>query len=104
MLSGKIAVVTGGTREAGRGIALQLGEAGATVYVTGRSSRQNQQTGRPETIEETAEMVTARGGVGISVQVDHSQPDTGRSNCPPFLIPTSNTRKHPNMWDGPWSP
>lgn len=71
-LFGKIAVVAGATRGAGRGIACMLGEAGATVYCTGRSVRGRPATGnRPETIEETAEMVAAYGGVGIAVQVDH---------------------------------
>ncbi len=71
-LKGKIAVVAGATRGAGRGIACMLGEAGATVYCTGRSVRGHVATeGRPETIEETAEMVTAYGGIGIPVQVDH---------------------------------
>ncbi|GAC1392357.1 MAG: SDR family oxidoreductase [Ktedonobacteraceae bacterium] len=72
-LQDKVIVVAGGTRGAGRGIALSLGEAGATVYVTGRSIRgQSATQGRPETIEETAEMVTARGGKGIAVRVDHT--------------------------------
>lgn len=72
-LNGKIAVVAGATRGAGRGIACMLGEAGATVYCTGRSVRGKPATAnRPETIEETAEMVTARGGRGIAVQVDHT--------------------------------
>jgi NAD(P)-dependent dehydrogenase (short-subunit alcohol dehydrogenase family) len=72
-LKGKVAVVTGATRGAGRGIALQLGEAGATVYVTGRSIRGKPATAnRPETIEETAEMVNTHGGRGIAVQVDHT--------------------------------
>lgn len=72
-LKGKIAVVAGATRGAGRGIACMLGEAGATVYCTGRSLRGQPATkDRPETIEETAEMVTARGGQGIFVQVDHT--------------------------------
>jgi NAD(P)-dependent dehydrogenase (short-subunit alcohol dehydrogenase family) len=72
-LKGKIAVVAGATRGAGRGIACMLGEAGALVYCTGRSVRGKPASGsRPETIEETAEMATARGGVGIAVQVDHT--------------------------------
>ncbi len=75
-LEGKVAVVAGATRGAGRGIACGLGEAGATVYCTGRSVRGSPATaGRPETIEETAEMVTARGGVGIYAQVDHTVGD-----------------------------
>ncbi len=76
MLQGKIALVAGATRGAGRGIAVALGESGATVYCTGRSSRQGQPAtpGRPETIEETAELVTAAGGHGIAVRVDHTEP------------------------------
>ncbi len=75
-LKGKVAVVAGATRGAGRGIACALGEAGAIVYCTGRSVRGKPATkGRPETIEETAEMVTARGGTGIWVRVDHTQPE-----------------------------
>jgi NAD(P)-dependent dehydrogenase (short-subunit alcohol dehydrogenase family) len=71
-LSGKVALVAGGTRGAGRGIAVELGAAGATVYVTGRTTRtQQSEYGRPETIEETAELVTAAGGKGIAVRVDH---------------------------------
>jgi len=73
MLKGKVALVAGATRGAGRGIACMLGEAGATVYCTGRSVRgQPSDKNRPETIEETAEMVTARGGVGRFFQVDHT--------------------------------
>ena len=71
-----IALVAGATRGGGRGIAVGLGEAGHTVYVTGRSTRaQRSELDRPETIEETAELVSAAGGTGIAVQVDHSQPD-----------------------------
>lgn len=71
-LEGKVALVAGATRGAGRGIAAELGAAGATVYVTGRTTRQQQsEYKRPETIEETAELVTAAGGRGIAVRVDH---------------------------------
>ncbi len=76
-LQGKVALVAGATRGAGRGIAIALGEAGATVYCTGRSSRKNSRAvspGRPETIEETAELVTAAGGRGIALRVDHTEP------------------------------
>lgn len=72
-LSSKVAVVTGASRNGGRAIALALGEAGATVYVTGRSVRGASTTNAPAaTIEDTAEQVTARGGLGIPVQVDHT--------------------------------
>jgi NAD(P)-dependent dehydrogenase (short-subunit alcohol dehydrogenase family) len=72
-LKGHVAVVAGATRGAGRGIARALGEAGATVYCTGRSSRgQPSPYNRPETIEDTADMVSAMGGNGIPVRVDHS--------------------------------
>lgn len=86
-LSGQVAVVAGATRGAGRGIACMLGAAGATVYCTGRSSRAavgpaltevERKTfvlsGRPETIEETAELVDEHGGRGIAVRVDHTDP------------------------------
>jgi NAD(P)-dependent dehydrogenase (short-subunit alcohol dehydrogenase family) len=71
-LTSKVALVAGATRGAGRGIAVELGAAGATVYVTGRSTRaQRSEYDRPETIEETAELVSQAGGHGIAVQVDH---------------------------------
>lgn len=81
-LEGKVALVTGATRGAGRGIAIELGAAGATVYCTGRSTRdQPSEINRPETIEETAELVNEAGregtrgsGRGIAVQVDHLDP------------------------------
>ena len=83
VLQGKIALVAGATRGAGRGIAIALGEAGATVYCTGRSSRKGSRKGSKkflatpglrETIEETAALVTAAGGHGIAVRVDHESP------------------------------
>jgi NAD(P)-dependent dehydrogenase (short-subunit alcohol dehydrogenase family) len=74
-LTGKVALVSGATRGGGRGIAVALGEAGATVYATGRSTRERRsEIDRPETIEETAEMVTAAGGEGIAAGVDHLDP------------------------------
>ena len=73
-LRGKVALVAGATRGAGRGIARALGEAGATVYCTGRSSRAGAvDPKRPETIEETAELVSAAGGTGVPVRVDHTE-------------------------------
>jgi NAD(P)-dependent dehydrogenase (short-subunit alcohol dehydrogenase family) len=86
-LHGQVAVVAGATRGAGRGIAVALGEAGATVYCTGRTTRaaaasRTPDPGQPfdlsrrvETIEETAELVTAGGGMGLAVHVDHTPPD-----------------------------
>ncbi|MFY9567398.1 MAG: SDR family NAD(P)-dependent oxidoreductase, partial [Nitrososphaeraceae archaeon] len=75
-LGGKVALVAGATRGAGRGIAEQLGAAGATVYVTGRTTRsERSEMNRPETIEETAALVDKAGGRGIAVQVDHLVPD-----------------------------
>jgi len=72
-LKGRVVVVAGATRGAGRGIARGLGETGATVYCTGRSTPGKPSPyGRPETIEETAELVTAGGGTGVPVRVDHT--------------------------------
>ena len=74
-LAGRVALVAGATRAAGRGIAVALGEAGATVYCTGRTTRsERSEMDRPETIEETATLVDAAGGRGVPVQVDHLQP------------------------------
>jgi NAD(P)-dependent dehydrogenase (short-subunit alcohol dehydrogenase family) len=79
-LKGKVALVAGGTRGAGRGIAVELGVAGATVYVTGRTTRdQPSEYARPETIEETADLVSASGGRGIAVRVDHLVADEVRT-------------------------
>jgi NAD(P)-dependent dehydrogenase (short-subunit alcohol dehydrogenase family) len=79
-LDGKVALVAGATRGAGRGIAVELGAAGATVYCTGRSTREaRSEYDRPETIEETAELVDAAGGRGIAVRVDHLVPEEVRA-------------------------
>src|SRR5688500_13019594 len=79
-LTGKVALVAGATRGAGRGIAVQLGAAGATVYVTGRTTRsQRSEMNRPETIEDTAALVDDAGGRGIAVQVDHLVADEVRA-------------------------
>jgi NAD(P)-dependent dehydrogenase (short-subunit alcohol dehydrogenase family) len=79
-LAGRVALVAGATRGAGRGIAVQLGAAGAIVYVTGRTTRsERSEMNRPETIEETAELVDAAGGRGIAVRVDHLVPDEVRA-------------------------
>lgn len=78
-LRGKVALVAGATRGAGRGIAVELGAAGATVYVTGRTTRFAQsEYKRSETIEETAELVTAAGGTGIAMPADHLDPEQVR--------------------------
>ncbi len=79
-LEGRVALVAGATRGAGRGTAVALGEAGATVYCTGRTTRERRSDyDRPETIEETAEQVTAAGGTGIAVAVDHLESDEVRA-------------------------
>ncbi|MFB7455454.1 SDR family oxidoreductase [Streptomyces sp. NPDC056188] len=79
-LEGKVALVAGATRGAGRGIAVELGAAGATVYVTGRTTRaRRSEYDRPETIEETAGLVTGAGGHGIAVPADHLEPDQVRA-------------------------
>ena len=91
VLQDKIALVAGATRGAGRGIAIALGEAGATVYCTGRSSRQGQPAtpGRPETIEETAQLVTEAGGRGIAIRVNHTEPAEVKK-----LVTTIKRRHH----------
>ncbi|MFC6040263.1 SDR family NAD(P)-dependent oxidoreductase [Paenisporosarcina macmurdoensis] len=78
-LQGKIAVVTGASRGAGRGIAFELGSAGATVYVTGRSVKGATTDNRSETIEETADGVTSRGGKGIAIRCDHTSDNDVRN-------------------------
>ncbi|MFE6334602.1 SDR family oxidoreductase [Streptomyces sp. NPDC057806] len=79
-LKGKVALVAGATRGAGRGIAVELGAAGATVYVTGRTTRERRsEYDRPETIEDTADLVTEGGGHGIAVPTDHLEPDQVRA-------------------------
>src|SRR5215210_2637547 len=79
-LRGKVALVAGATRGAGRGIAVALGEAGATVYCSGRSTRATRsEYDRPETIEETAELVVAAGGHGVAVPADHLESEQVRA-------------------------
>ena len=79
-LAGKVALVAGATRGAGRGIAVELGAAGATVYCTGRTTReQRSEYDRPETIEDAAAAVTAAGGEGIPVRTDHLDPEQVRA-------------------------
>ena len=79
-LEGKVALVAGGTRGAGRGIAVELGAAGATVYVTGRTTRgRRSEYDRAETIEETAALVDEAGGRGVAVRVDHLEPEEVRA-------------------------
>ena len=79
-LTGLVALVAGATRGAGRGIAVELGAAGAVVYVTGRTTAQSPSPmRRPETIEETARLVDEAGGTGIAAQVDHGDPDQVRA-------------------------
>ena len=79
-LAGRVALVAGATRGAGRGIAVQLGACGATVYCTGRTTgTQRSEMNRPETVEETAALVDAAGGRGIPVQVDHLEPEQVRA-------------------------
>ena len=79
-LGGRVALVAGATRGAGRGVAVQLGAAGATVYATGRTTRaRRSEMNRPETIEETAELVNEAGGEGIAVEVDHLDPGQVRA-------------------------
>jgi NAD(P)-dependent dehydrogenase (short-subunit alcohol dehydrogenase family) len=79
-VAGKVAVVAGGTRGAGRAIAIELGRVGCTVYVTGRSTRSaRSDMDRPETIEETAELVRASGGQAVAMRVDHADVDDVRT-------------------------
>ncbi|MFJ8079132.1 SDR family oxidoreductase [Streptomyces sp. NPDC096205] len=79
-LQGKVALVAGATRGAGRGIAVELGAAGATVYVTGRTTRSRRsEYDRPETVEGTADLVTEAGGEGVAVPTDHLEPGQVRA-------------------------
>ncbi|WP_131925393.1 SDR family NAD(P)-dependent oxidoreductase [Hazenella coriacea] len=71
-LNGKVALVTGASRGAGRGIAVELGKAGAIVYVTGRSTKGNSTNDWPGTIDETVSQIEASGGVGVAVRCDHT--------------------------------
>ncbi len=111
-LHGKVALVAGGTRGAGRAISVELGAAGATVYVTGRTTEASSSPmQRPETIEGTARLVDEAGGNGIAIQVDHSDPDQVRQ-----LMATIGTQHgrldvlvndiwggdHLTEWDGPF--
>ena len=85
-LSGKVALVAGGTRGASRAIAVELGRAGAFVYVTGRTTRAGRsEVDRPETIEETAELVEKAGGEAEAIRVDHLVPDLERDETPAVL-------------------
>jgi NAD(P)-dependent dehydrogenase (short-subunit alcohol dehydrogenase family) len=101
------ALVAGATRGAGRGIAVALGEAGATVYCTGRSTRgRRSEVDRPETIEETAELVTAAGGAGIPLVVDHLEPAqvaelAGRVGELDVLVNDIWGAEHLFEWDAP---
>ena len=80
-LSGRVALVAGATRGAGRALAVELARAGAFVYATGRSSRQSgpSDMDRPETIEETGDLITAAGGTGVGLRVDHLDVDAVRA-------------------------
>lgn len=79
-LAGRVALVSGATRGCGRAIAVELGALGATVYGSGRSTRAGRSPmDRPETIEDTAELVTAAGGEGVAVRCDHADPDDVRA-------------------------
>jgi len=111
-LTGKVAVVAGASRGCGRGIAVALGEAGATVFVTGRTTQGGPKPvdGAPGTIEDTAEEVTRRGGRGIPVQVDHTNPDQvakffkeiGRLDILVSAVWGGNERYQDPIWEKPF--
>src|SRR6516164_321283 len=75
MVGNRVALVTGASRGVGKGISLALGEAGATVYVTGRSDAGGTTEGLPGTVQDTADAVTQRGGQGVAVRCDHTADD-----------------------------
>jgi NAD(P)-dependent dehydrogenase (short-subunit alcohol dehydrogenase family) len=115
-LKGKVAVVAGGSRGCGRGIGLALGDAGATVYVTGRTMRNGPKPtdDAPGTIEDTAEEITRRGGFGVPVRVDHTDPahveqlfarvrqEHGRIDVLACAVWGGNERFVDPLWQQPW--
>ena len=115
-MHGKVAVVAGASRGCGRGIALALGETGATVYVTGRTRRSGPRPadGAPGTIDDTADEVTRRGGQGIAVGVDHTRPDEvqslfrrvaeeqGRLDVVACAVWGGNERYNDPIWERPF--
>jgi NAD(P)-dependent dehydrogenase (short-subunit alcohol dehydrogenase family) len=100
-LTGKVALVAGATRGAGRAIAVELARAGATVYATGRSTRSApSEYNRPETIEETGELMEAAGGTGVALRVDHLDPGQVaalvRRDAWRYLVEVQDAGKPPN--------
>ncbi len=98
-LTGRVALVAGATRGAGRGIARALGEAGATVYCTGRSVRGKPSPyRRPETIDETAAMIKAAGGTAIALRVDHTNEKNVKALFAASCAPTSASTSSSTAW------